>query len=344
LGEGKISVAAPAADGKRYTATGTVKLLVSDDAERTTIKPLTLSCPAYQAPEKLGIDFTQPGAFIAAQVKEVGFITQGNATIVKVLDVPVDWTVDIATSGAAGTFTITAPGEETGLLGALVFVSDAAGNTVMRTLELAYTPVAVTPSAALNGGDRTLSVINAEMAVVEYTAAADITGGTLTDAPAGVSGSFTGNTFSVYGTPTESGTKTYTVALAINDPSYCAAGIATGVLEVENCTNCAVWAGYCGDIKYVSNNQSEATKDWYNANSTCNGKGTSWRLPTRTELECMCGEKGTLPNSYVSNDYWSSTLASYDGYYYYYVVHFSNCHTSNYRNRYDVGFSVKCVK
>jgi hypothetical protein len=136
LGEGKISVAAPAADGKRYTATGTVKLLVSDDAERTTIKPLTLSCPAYQAPEKLDISFEQPTQFGFGGTKEVGFTTQGNAVAVKVLDIPAGWAVAVTKQSNAGTFTVTAPSEDTPALEALVFVSDAAGNTVMRTLEL----------------------------------------------------------------------------------------------------------------------------------------------------------------------------------------------------------------
>jgi uncharacterized protein YbdZ (MbtH family) len=133
--ENKITVIAPANDGKYYTAAGTVKLLVSDDAARTTIKPLTLSCPAYTPPEKLGITFDQPPLFGYSQVKEVGFTTQGNATTVKVLDVPTGWDVTVAKQSDAGTFTVTAPAEDNAGE-AIVLAADAAGNTVIRTLNL----------------------------------------------------------------------------------------------------------------------------------------------------------------------------------------------------------------
>jgi hypothetical protein len=134
----KIIVIAPANDGKYYTATGTVKLLVSDDKARTTIKPLELVCPPYMAPEKLGISFTQPGLFLWGAEKKVGFTTQGIATTVKVLDVPTGWAVDVTHDKEkhAGTFTVTAPSKDTEVLEALVFVSDDDGNTVMRTLNL----------------------------------------------------------------------------------------------------------------------------------------------------------------------------------------------------------------
>jgi hypothetical protein len=132
----QITVTAPAAAGKYYTAAGTVTLLVSDGAERTITKPLALQCPAYVSPTGLGITFEQPGVFLWGDIKEVAFTTQGNATAVKVLDVPAGWTVAVAKSGDVGTFTITSPATITPTLEAFVFVSDAAGNTVMRTLEL----------------------------------------------------------------------------------------------------------------------------------------------------------------------------------------------------------------
>jgi hypothetical protein len=218
-------------------------------------------------------------------------------------------------------------------------VTDAAGNTVMRTLELAYTPAVVTLSATLNGGDRTLAVINAEMAVVEYTASAGIPSAALTNAPTGVSGSFTGNTFSVYGTPTEAGTFTYTVALDIEKDDHCAIAT-TGVLEVENCTNCAVWAGNCSGIKYVSNVQSEGQMNWSSATATCAGKGEEWRLPTIYELMCMCPLRSTLPGDYVNTGYyWSSTADSA----FYYRVYFGSCASPSSSNR-NSNFHVKCVK
>jgi hypothetical protein len=154
VGGNKITVIAPANDGKYYTASGTVKLLVSDDAARTTIKPLTLSCPAYQAPEKLGISFTQPGAILWSATKQVGFTTQGDAVAVKVLDVPADWTVAVKhdKENHAGTFTVTAPAPADASPGeAIVLISDAAGNTVMRTLELAFAPTTLCTQCCYDG-------------------------------------------------------------------------------------------------------------------------------------------------------------------------------------------------
>jgi hypothetical protein len=334
LGGKKITVTPPALDGKYYTATGTVKLLVSDNAARTTIKPLTLSCPAYTPPEKLGITFDQPGGFAGKETKEVGFTTTGDATAIKVLDIPENWMVNTIKSGNAGTFTVSANTCENASGEALVIVSDDAGNTVMRSLKLAVTPLITPP--VLNYGDRTLAIIDAEMAVVEYTAGAEITGGTLINAPAGVSGSFTGNTFSVYGTPTAYGTFTYTVTL--DNINNCPVST-PGIMEVENCTDCAVWAGYCDGIKYVSNNQSEGSMTWSNANAYCQNKAAGWRLPAVGELQCMCSNKATLPVGYVDNWYRSSTNA---GGVYDYVVRFSDCDRNGYR--YDNNYYVKCVK
>jgi hypothetical protein len=145
LGGKKITVTPPANDAKYYTASGTVKLLVSDDAARTTIKPLTLSCPAYTPPEKLDISFTQPSAFLWGAAKQVGFTTQGNATTVKVLDVPADWEVAVQHNkeNHAGTFTVSAPNNDSAGE-AIVLAADADGNTVMHTLELVCLSVPTT--------------------------------------------------------------------------------------------------------------------------------------------------------------------------------------------------------
>jgi hypothetical protein len=339
-GSEKIKVTAPAANNGYYTAAGTATLLVSDSNTQTITAPLALECTPYQAPEKLGIDFTQPETFLKGDEKKVEFTTQGNAAAVNVLDVPTGWTVAVTKQDNAGTFTITA--KECGGDGkAFVFVSDDAGNTVMRTLELVYTPATVTLPAVLNGGDRTLAVINAEMTAVEYTTSVGILGAALIGAPAGVSGSYSGDTYTMYGMPTEAGTFTYTVTLNIEEGGHCAIAT-TGVLEVENCTDCAVWAGYCGGIKYVSNVQSEGQMKWSTAASTCEAKGDEgWRLPTDTELKCMCGAKGTLPKGYVSDWYWNSTYTGSK----YCIVRFSDCNANAGGNGDDdYYYYVKCVK
>jgi hypothetical protein len=60
-----------------------------------------------------------------------------------VLDVPTDWTVVVARQGNAGTFSITAPADIS-IGEAIVLISDAAGNTVMRTLEMTRSDVPIT--------------------------------------------------------------------------------------------------------------------------------------------------------------------------------------------------------
>jgi hypothetical protein len=147
----KITVTPPAVDAKYYTAAGTATLLVSDGNTRTITKPLYLSCPAYTPPEPLGITFEQPPLFGWGGTEKVGFTTQGNAVAVKVLDVPTGWTVTRTGTVNAGTFTITAPAPTASPGEAFVFVSDAAGNTVMRTLELALVPTTLCTQCCYNG-------------------------------------------------------------------------------------------------------------------------------------------------------------------------------------------------
>jgi hypothetical protein len=86
--------------------------------------------------KNLDIVFAQPAMFNWSETKTVGFTTSGNATAVKVLDVPADWTISVTRSGSAGTLTVTAPARTETVLEALVLVSDAAGNTLWRTLRL----------------------------------------------------------------------------------------------------------------------------------------------------------------------------------------------------------------
>jgi hypothetical protein len=101
----------------------------------------------------------------------------------------------------------------------------------------------------------------------------------------------------------------------------------------------------CG-ITDVSNNQSEGSEmNWSAANSLCNNKdgGSGWRLPTVSELQCMCENKESLPGGGVSGHgaYWSSTAAGSDTHHTVYFL--SNCLVSS---NYDVSNRdyVKCVK
>jgi hypothetical protein len=114
----------------------------------------------------------------------------------------------------------------------------------------------------------------------------------------------------------------------------------SGTCLASCCTNCASWTT-CSGFTQVSNvsYENSTTMNWSTADTFCRAKGTGWRLPTRTELQCMCSSKESLPGGYVGNYYWSST-ANDSGYYY--IVYFnSSCDT--YYDTYSYNRYVKCV-
>ncbi|MDR3350508.1 MAG: hypothetical protein LBN98_02515, partial [Prevotellaceae bacterium] len=158
---GVLTVTAPASDGKYYAAAGTATLLVSDGAERTITETLALECPAYAAPEALGITFAQPAAFTEANVSQnIGFTTTGAVAFVKALNVPAGWTIAVSPlSGNAGTFTITAPGTPAADVKgeALILAADAAGKSVVRTLNLLLIPTHAASTHMWTFGEQTWS-------------------------------------------------------------------------------------------------------------------------------------------------------------------------------------------
>jgi hypothetical protein len=79
--------------------------------------------------------------------------------------------------------------------------------------------------------------------------------------------------------------------------------------------------------------------NWSNANTYCQNKGIGWRLPTLTELECMCTNKSGLPGGYEKARYWSSSPS---GAYYYSCKNFDDCTT--YDSISSDSRSVKCVR
>jgi hypothetical protein len=100
----------------------------------------------------------------------------------------------------------------------------------------------------------------------------------------------------------------------------------------------------CSGFADVSNNESEngTTERWSSAKSICSSKGTGWRLPTDTELKCLCENKNNILGGYVgggAGSYWSSTTYGSDGHY---EVDFTNCTVNGYADYYYR--FVKCVR
>jgi hypothetical protein len=78
---------------------------------------------------------------------------------------------------------------------------------------------------------------------------------------------------------------------------------------------------------YQTTSSIDGPGNWSTANSYCTSKGA--RLPTSTELQCMCSNRSNLPGGYVSNHYWSSNTNTSDTHI---TVHFGDCSKSNYRS------------
>jgi hypothetical protein len=101
----------------------------------------------------------------------------------------------------------------------------------------------------------------------------------------------------------------------------------------------------CGDVPgctnlklYQTTSSSNGRGTWSTANSYCASKNA--RLPTRTELECMCSNKANLPCGYVSNVYWSST--QYDSGIYY-VVGFDSSSCGTFDSNSSISYYFRCV-
>jgi hypothetical protein len=90
-------------------------------------------------------------------------------------------------------------------------------------------------------------------------------------------------------------------------PTAC--GCAEGLSECSGtCTATACNFTACKGITEVEmyNNYIVNRYTWTSANATCSAKGSNWRLPSLSELQCLCTNKNYIPNGYVDTDYWSS--------------------------------------
>jgi hypothetical protein len=54
----------------------------------------------------------------------------------------------------------------------------------------------------------------------------------------------------------------------------------------------------------VSSVQNEGLMNYTNAVNFCKNKGTGWRLPTSTELGCLCNNLASLPGGATTDVYW----------------------------------------
>jgi hypothetical protein len=191
------------------------------------------------------------------------------------------------------------------------------------------------PTITLASGSTAQTVTaGSSITPVIYTTA-NATDASASDLPAGVTGSWDTNTYTINGTPTYANTYNYTVTPT---NTGCTNTTATGTITV-NCSNCAEWTT-CNGFTQISNvsYENNKTMDFWTGKFYCENKGTGWRLPTKDELICMCNNRDALPGGYVYNgDYWS------DEYYWrYYVINFGGCWDNTPGTSHS--YYIKCVK
>jgi hypothetical protein len=194
------------------------------------------------------------------------------------------------------------------------------------------------PTITLTSGNNDQTVFALESIIpVQYTTT-NASGATVTGLPDGVSGTWDADTYTISGTPSATGTFNYTVTTT--NSNGCTNASANGKLTVKaSCTNCSIWTT-CPGITMVSSvaYENNTTMNRKTANTYCYNKGTGWRLPTLTEITCMCQNKTTLPGSVSTGTFWTSTVNGSNQYYY----NFSGCGFSSFDN--NKSYYVKCVK
>jgi hypothetical protein len=123
--------------------------------------------------------------------------------------------------------------------------------------------------------------------------------------------------------------------------AHATCGCAPGLTDCFGTCYTACWMS-CG-ITEVSTMDTEGAMNISSAKNLCQNKGSDWRVPTHTELKCMCDSKESLPGGYVSDFYWSSTSPGSS----YAIVRFSDCYsgsTNSYGSPSYLSLNVKCVK
>jgi hypothetical protein len=95
----------------------------------------------------------------------------------------------------------------------------------------------------------------------------------------------------------------------------CASGLDVCNGVCQSCCDCTRWA-FCSGFTEISSLAYESIGNWSTANSHCKNKGDGWRLPTKSEMECMSTfGGGAPPGGYLKNNaYWTGTARS-GGYY-----------------------------
>jgi hypothetical protein len=120
-----------------------------------------------------------------------------------------------------------------------------------------------------------------------------------------------GGTTANYTTAALTAGATYSVVVA-NGACSVTSNNALVSIQTDGCDNFTLCPGFT--IVSTVSHEDNSRMYWMTADGYCRGKGTNWRLPTLTELKCLCANGAALPGGYVDSWYWSSSRRD-DGYY-----------------------------
>jgi hypothetical protein len=176
--------------------------------------------------------------------------------------------------------------------------------------------VVATPAISITGGNASQTVtVNTAISPITYTASnattIAVSSGSL---PPGVSGSPSGASFTINGTPSATGT--YNYSITANSAYGCQSSVVAGTITVDPCA-----ATYPECSGFTTVHAQSSMGDHAYAVSYCSSLGEGWRLPTITEL--MCARENLLclfSRLYDVYDIWtSSTINTSDTYIWYYT-------------------------
>jgi hypothetical protein len=126
-------------------------------------------------------------------------------------------------------------------------------------------------------------------------------------------------------------------------PSGCADGLVDchGIC-MSVCSNFT----YCDGFTQVSEVPFEGQVPWIKAEALCAAKnsqtgGSPWRLPTPSELLCMCNNKIWLPGNYATVYYWTDEPYCDNNHY---LISFYDCSHCNCPDCHGTSDHVKCVR
>jgi len=178
----------------------------------------------------------------------------------------------VSGSYAGGTFTIS--GTPT-TAGTYTYTVTTSGGTCSAATATGTITVHATPTLSLSSGagtDAQTVCVNTAITQIDYAVGGSATGASLSTLCSGVSGSYSGGTFSINGSPTAAGTYTYTVTTTGGN---CTAVTATGTITVDAVPTATLSSGSGTDAQTVCVNNAITSITY-----TIGGSATSASLST----------------------------------------------------------------